>query len=127
MKTRIFVFTAIFTVTMATVLVTRQGQVTKAKEVQIPELEGWSNPVNLGPVINSDADDSAAALSKDGLTLYFTSNQGSTSLDKSAPAKYRGIGIRIEDDVVVTETGNLNLTAKVPKDPDAIEALMNKR
>ena len=47
--------------------------------------------------------------------------------DKLAPAKYRGIGIRIEDDVVVTKDGNLNLTAKVPKDPDEIEALMAKR
>lgn len=46
--------------------------------------------------------------------------------DKSAPAKYRGIGIRIEDDVLVTKEGNLNLTAKVPKDPDEIEALMAK-
>jgi Xaa-Pro aminopeptidase len=46
--------------------------------------------------------------------------------DKSAPAKYRGIGIRIEDDVLVTETGNVNLTAKVPKDPNEIESLMSK-
>ncbi len=46
--------------------------------------------------------------------------------DKSAPSKYRGIGIRIEDDVLVTKDGNLNLTAKVPKDPDEIEALMQK-
>jgi Xaa-Pro aminopeptidase len=46
--------------------------------------------------------------------------------DKSAPSKYRGIGIRIEDDVLVTENGNLNLTTKVPKDPDEIEALMAK-
>ena len=45
--------------------------------------------------------------------------------DKDAPAKYRGIGIRIEDDVLVTEAGNLNLTAKVPKDADEIEQLMN--
>lgn len=44
--------------------------------------------------------------------------------DRSAPAKYRGIGIRIEDDVLVTKDGNHNLTAKVPKDPDEIEALM---
>lgn len=44
--------------------------------------------------------------------------------DKSAPAKYRGIGIRIEDDVLVTENGNLNLTAAVPKDADEIEQLM---
>jgi Xaa-Pro aminopeptidase len=47
--------------------------------------------------------------------------------DKSAPAKYRGIGIRIEDDVLVTENGNRNLTTRVPKDPDEIEALMQKR
>jgi len=46
--------------------------------------------------------------------------------DKSAPAKYRGIGIRIEDDVLVTEDGNQNLTSKVPKDPNEIEALMQK-
>lgn len=46
--------------------------------------------------------------------------------DKDAPAKYRGIGIRIEDDVLVTEEGNVNLTAKVPKDADAIEELMSK-
>ena len=47
--------------------------------------------------------------------------------DKTAPAKYRGIGIRIEDDVLVTEDGNVNLTVKVPKDADEIEALMNKK
>ena len=46
--------------------------------------------------------------------------------DKNAPAKYLGIGIRIEDDVLVTEDGNLNLTAKVPKNADEIEALMKK-
>ena len=46
--------------------------------------------------------------------------------DKSAPSKYRGIGVRIEDDVLVTKEGNLNLTVKVPKDPDEIEAIMEK-
>ncbi len=44
--------------------------------------------------------------------------------DKTAPAKYRGIGIRIEDDILVTEYGNVNLTHAVPKDGDEIEALM---
>jgi Xaa-Pro aminopeptidase len=46
--------------------------------------------------------------------------------DRSAPAKYRGIGIRIEDDVLVTEEGNRNLTAKAPKKIEEIEALMQK-
>ena len=45
--------------------------------------------------------------------------------DKDAPAKYRGIGIRIEDDVLVTEEGNRNLTDKVPKETEAIEEIMN--
>lgn len=38
--------------------------------------------------------------------------------------KWRGIGIRIEDDVVVTKDGCTVLTEGVVKDPDAIEALM---
>ena len=46
--------------------------------------------------------------------------------DKSAPSKYRGIGIRIEDDVLVTQDGNLNLSAKVPKHADEIEAIMQR-
>jgi Xaa-Pro aminopeptidase len=44
---------------------------------------------------------------------------------KDAPSKYRGIGVRIEDDILVTEDGNLNLTSKVPKDAEVIEELMN--
>ena len=47
--------------------------------------------------------------------------------DKDAPAKYRGIGIRIEDDILVTEGGNVNLSVKVPKDPDVIEELMSQQ
>lgn len=45
--------------------------------------------------------------------------------DKDAPSKYRGIGIRIEDDVLVTEEGNVNLTAKCPKQIEEIEEIMN--
>jgi Xaa-Pro aminopeptidase len=40
------------------------------------------------------------------------------------PARYRGIGIRIEDDVVVTKSDPRILSDDVPRDPDAIEALM---
>jgi Xaa-Pro aminopeptidase len=43
---------------------------------------------------------------------------------KGVAAKWRGIGIRIEDDVVVTRTEPEVITAGAPNDPDEIEALM---
>ncbi len=46
---------------------------------------------------------------------------------KGVPARWRGIGIRIEDDVVVTNGDPEVITRDVPSDPDAIEALMAKR
>jgi Xaa-Pro aminopeptidase len=43
---------------------------------------------------------------------------------RGVPKAFQGIGIRIEDDVVVTRDGREVLTDGVPKDPDQIEALM---
>jgi Xaa-Pro aminopeptidase len=44
--------------------------------------------------------------------------------DLTVPAELRGIGVRIEDDVVVTHDGCRNLTEALPRDPDAVEAWM---
>ena len=46
--------------------------------------------------------------------------------DLLAPKEFRGIGIRIEDDVLVTASGVENLTRALPRHPDEIEAWMAK-
>ncbi|HEY1428782.1 MAG TPA: M24 family metallopeptidase, partial [Candidatus Tumulicola sp.] len=44
--------------------------------------------------------------------------------DSAAPERFKGIGIRIEDDILVTPDGNENLTAAIPKTIDEIESLV---
>jgi Xaa-Pro aminopeptidase len=44
--------------------------------------------------------------------------------DELFAPEYRGIGIRIEDDVVVTADGYLNLSENIPRHPDDIEKWM---
>jgi Xaa-Pro aminopeptidase len=39
------------------------------------------------------------------------------------PAEFLGIGIRIEDDVIITKDGAENLTSSVPVEIDQVEAL----
>lgn len=41
--------------------------------------------------------------------------------DLTVPAEYRGIGVRIEDDIVVTADGCVNLSAAIPRTADEVE------
>ena len=50
--------------------------------------------------------------------LYFQAN------DLTVPEEYRGIGVRIEDDILVTATGSRNLSGALPREVDAVEAWM---
>ena len=50
--------------------------------------------------------------------LYFQRN------DLTVPEEYRGIGVRIEDDILVTTTGSRNLSGALPRRVDEIEAWM---
>ncbi|WP_093840270.1 aminopeptidase P family protein [Streptomyces aidingensis] len=50
--------------------------------------------------------------------LYFQAD------DETVPAEYRGIGVRIEDDILVTEDGNVNLSAMLPRRAEEVEAWM---
>lgn len=44
--------------------------------------------------------------------------------DESAPAALRGVGVRIEDDVLITQDGAENLSAELPTDADEVAALV---
>ncbi|HEX8747072.1 MAG TPA: Xaa-Pro aminopeptidase [Pyrinomonadaceae bacterium] len=72
------------------------------------QIDGQSRPLEPGMVITIEPGIYIAADTKD------------------IPEQYAGIGVRIEDDVLVTEQGYRVLTDKAPKEVSEIEGLMEK-
>jgi len=75
---------------------------------------GESRPAEAGMVMTIEP----------GLYISPDTSRIPDDFNKDVPEKYLGIGVRIEDDVLVTENGARVLTHRVPKDRDEIEALM---
>ena len=72
-------------------------------DVGVYHVDGESRPLSAGNVLTVEPG------------LYVAVD------DAGAPDELRGIGIRIEDDILVTPEGHENLTAAVPKSPDEVE------
>jgi Xaa-Pro aminopeptidase len=62
-----------------------------------------------------------------GMTLTIEPGLYIAPGSRGVAAKWQGIGVRIEDDVLVTADGNEVLSAAVPKDIEAVEAAMAQR
>jgi Xaa-Pro aminopeptidase len=85
---------------------------------------------NVSHMLGIDVHDCASARAenykygqlKEGMVLTIEPGLYFQEDDLTVPVKYRGIGIRIEDDVVVTASGYMNLSADIPHETDEIEA-----
>ncbi|KAL1826765.1 hypothetical protein ACET3Z_005177 [Daucus carota] len=87
------------------------------------------NPTSIGHYLGMDVHDCSAITYdrtlKPGVVVtiepgvYIPSNY-------DGPERYEGIGIRIEDEVLITETGHEVLTGSLPKEINHLESLLNE-
>ncbi len=88
-------------------------------------------PHGIGHWLGIDVHDPAPYYGEDGEEIPLAAGMVLTvepglylpASDETVPEKYRGIGIRIEDDILVTETGCENLSGAIAKSVDEIEEM----
>lgn len=66
----------------------------QAASVHAQKYSDWSAPINLGPAVNSAFNDQQPSISKDGLSLYFTSNR---------PGGLGGFDMRVSQRAIVDD------------------------
>ena len=110
------------------------GLLTGRKEDVIKSLEYKKYyPHGIGHWLGMDVHDTGQYMKK-GIPqpleagMCFTVEPGLyiPAADKTVPAELRGIGVRIEDNIVVTEKGCEVLTSLVPKEVEEIEQIMTR-
>lgn len=89
-------------------------------------------PHSVGHLLGLDVHDvtfkrTEEAILKPGMVLTIEPGIYISNQDKKAEKDLKGLGLRIEDDILVTETGHINLTKSLPKEPAEIEALCSKK
>ncbi|KAJ6798666.1 putative Xaa-Pro aminopeptidase 3 [Iris pallida] len=86
------------------------------------------NPTSIGHYLGMDIHDSTTVGNDRPLKpgVVITIEPGVyIPLTSDVPDRYRGIGIRIEDEVLITETGHELLTGSMPKEVSHIKSLLN--
>lgn len=78
---------------------------------------------DVNPYIDKDGD---RVKLKDGMVMTIEPGIYFEADDLSVPEKYRGIGIRIEDNILVTHDGHINLSSHIPREINDIEAICAK-
>lgn len=91
-------------------------------------------PHGIGHWMGLDVHDPCPYVDEEGESLVFQPGMVMTvepgiyirADDDSVEEKYRGIGVRIEDDILITETGCENLSAMIVKNVDDIEKMCQR-